>query len=244
MQRVAVITGAGAGIGRAAALGFAADGDRVAVVDRDASAAQAVVEQIAELGGTASAFAVDVTDAEGVRDLPGSVSAALGTPGVLVNCAGWDEIQPFAEADSEFWERVVAINLVGTIAMTHAFLAPLSETSGRLVNISSDAGRVGSSGETVYAGAKAGVIGFTKSVARELARDGVTANCVCPGPINTAFLAKNPPKLLEALARSIPARRIGEPEDVWPAIRFFASDAASYVTGQVLSVSGGLTMAG
>jgi 2-hydroxycyclohexanecarboxyl-CoA dehydrogenase len=244
MQRVAVVTGAGAGIGRAAALGFAGDGDLVAVVDRDAAAAGSVVDEITATGGTAAAFAVDVTDGGAVRSLPDAVGAVLGAPAVLVNCAGWDEIQPFEAADSAFWERVVAINLVGVIAMTHAFLGPLRECSGRLVNISSDAGRVGSSGETVYAGAKAGVIGFTKSVARELARDGVTANCVCPGPINTAFLAKNPPKLLESLARSIPARRIGEPEDVWPAIRFFASDAASYVTGQVLSVSGGLTMAG
>jgi 2-hydroxycyclohexanecarboxyl-CoA dehydrogenase len=241
---VAVVTGAGAGIGRAAAEGFAADGRAVAVVDRDEQAAEAVAASLTEAGHRAAAFAVDVTDGAAVRCLPDAIAVQLGPPTVLVNCAGWDEIQPFADADAAFWERVIAINLVGVIAMTHAFLGPLIEQSGRIVNISSDAGRVGSSGETVYAGAKAGVIGFTKSVAREVARHQVTANCVCPGPINTSFLAKNPPKLLEALSRSIPMRRIGEPEDVWPAIRFFASDAAGYVTGQVLSVSGGLTMAG
>jgi 2-hydroxycyclohexanecarboxyl-CoA dehydrogenase len=214
------------------------------VVDRDAGAAAAVASEITAAGGTASAFAVDVTDDPAVRALPQLVQDQLGPASVLVNCAGWDDIQPFADADAAFWQRVVAINLVGTIAVTHAFLAVLIERQGRLVNISSDAGRVGSSGETVYAGAKAGVIGFTKSVAREVAKHQVTANCVCPGPINTPFLAKNPPKLLDALSRSIPLRRIGEPEDVWPAVQFFASVAAGYVTGQVLSVSGGLTMHG
>jgi 2-hydroxycyclohexanecarboxyl-CoA dehydrogenase len=244
VSRVAVVTGAGAGIGRAAAVGFGRDGDSVAVVDRDEQAAASAVAEIVVAGGVAAPFAVDVSDGAAVAGLPEAVERELGPATVLVNCAGWDEIQPFVQTDSSFWERVVAINLVGVIAMTHAFLTPLCELHGRVINIASDAGRVGSSGETVYAGAKAGVIGFTKSVARELARHQVTANCVCPGPINTAFLAKNPPKLLEALSRSIPLRRIGEPEDVWPAIQFFASDAAAYVTGQVLSVSGGLTMAG
>jgi 2-hydroxycyclohexanecarboxyl-CoA dehydrogenase len=244
VDRVAVVTGAGSGIGRAAALGFGADGRAVAVVDRDGEAARSVVEEITAAGGVSAPFAVDVTDAAAVVALPAAVAAKLGPATTVVNCAGWDTIQPFADADADFWTRVIAINLTGVIAVTHAFLHILMEHQGRLVNISSDAGRVGSSGETVYAGAKAGVIGFTKSVARELARYQATANCVCPGPINTAFLAKNPPKLLESLTRAIPMRRIGEPEDVWPAIQFFASDAASYITGQVLSVSGGLTMAG
>jgi 2-hydroxycyclohexanecarboxyl-CoA dehydrogenase len=172
------------------------------------------------------------------------VVESLGAPSVLVNCAGWDEMRPFIDTGPEFWIRVLDINLRGVIAVTHAFYPHLVATRGRIVNVSSDAGRVGSSGETVYAGAKAGVIGFTKSTARELARAGVTVNCVCPGPINTAFLDKNPPKLRDALIRAIPMRRIGEPIDVWYAIRYFASPEASYVTGQVLSVSGGLTMCG
>ena len=229
MGRVAVITGAGSGIGRAAALGFAADGRSVAVVDRDEAAAAAVSAEIAAAGGESATFTVDVTDAASVAALPARVADQLGSAGIVVNCAGWDDIRPFSDADTDFWTRVVAINLTGVIAVTHAFLEPLIANEGRLINISSDAGRVGSSGETVYAGAKAGVIGFTKSVARELARHQVTANCVCPGPINTAFLAKNPAKLLESLTRAIPMRRIGEPADVWPAIQFFASDAASYV---------------
>jgi 2-hydroxycyclohexanecarboxyl-CoA dehydrogenase len=244
MKHVAVVTGAGAGIGRTAALGFGADGLAVAVVDRDPVAAAAVADEIAGSGGAAVALTADVTDMDAVAVLPAAVEAEFGPARVVVNCAGWDEIQPFADADAEFWTKVIAINLTGAIAVTHAFLDSLIRSQGRLVNISSDAGRVGSSGETVYAGAKAGVIGFTKSIAREVAKHQVTANCVCPGPINTAFLAKNPPKLLDSLARAIPMRRFGEPSDVWPAIQFFASDAASYITGQVLSVSGGLTMAG
>lgn len=244
MTNVVVVTGAGSGIGRTVALGFARDGHPVAVVDRDADAAASVADSIRDGLGTATSHAADVSDEEAVLALPAAVEASLGTPSIVVNCAGWDEIQPFADATPDFWRRVVAINLTGAIAVTHAFLPALSRPGGRLVNVSSDAGRVGSSGETVYAGAKAGIIGFTKSVARELARFDATANCVCPGPINTPFLAKNPPKLLEALARSIPLRRIGETEDVWPAIQFFASPGASYVTGQVLSVSGGLTMSG
>jgi 2-hydroxycyclohexanecarboxyl-CoA dehydrogenase len=225
-------------------LGFGADGRSVAVVDRDRHAAAVVADEIGAAGGVSAAFPVDVTDAAAVAALPDEVAAELGAPSIVVNCAGWDDIQPFADANAEFWTRVIAINLTGVIAVTHAFLQPLIQNQGRLINISSDAGRVGSSGETVYAGAKAGVIGFTKSVAREIARHQATANCVCPGPINTAFLAKNPANLLESLTRAIPMRRIGEPADVWPAIQFFASDAASYITGQVLSVSGGLTMAG
>jgi 2-hydroxycyclohexanecarboxyl-CoA dehydrogenase len=244
VKRITVVTGAGAGIGRAAALGFAADGHPVAVVDRDRAAADAVVAEIESSGGRGASFPVDVTSDADVAALPAAVGEALGPASVIVNCAGWDEIQPFSEADAAFWERVVAINLLGVISVTHAFLGTLVAHQGRLVNISSDAGRVGSSGETVYAGAKAGVIGFTKSIAREIARHGATANCVCPGPIDTAFLAKNPPKLLESLSRAIPMRRIGTPADVWPAIRFFAGDDAAYITGQVLSVSGGLTMAG
>ena len=241
---VVVVTGAASGIGRAVACGLAADGYVVAVADLDETGAAKVVVDIESARGSAASFGVDVASAESVQALAAAVRDRLGDTYALVNCAGWDDIKPFVDTDPALWTKVLNINLFGTVAMTHAFLPALLATQGRIINISSDAGRVGSSGETVYAGAKAGIIGFTKSVAREVARQGVTANCVCPGPINTPFLAKNGEKLLEALARAIPMRRIGEPEDVVGAIRYFASPGASYVTGQVLSVSGGLTMAG
>lgn len=242
--RVAVVTGAASGIGYAVARGLAADGYVVAAADLDLAGAEKVVAGIRESGGNAAAFGVDIASAEAVRSLASEVQNELGATYALVNCAGWDEIMPFAETDDALWQKVLAINLFGTIAMTHAFLEPLVASRGRIINISSDAGRVGSSGETVYAGAKAGIIGFTKSVAREVAGKGVTANCVCPGPVNTPFLAKNSERLREALVRAIPMRRIGEPEDVVGAVRYFASPGASYVTGQVLSISGGLTMSG
>lgn len=240
----AVVTGGAAGIGRALAQGFARAGYAVAVADRDVEGAEVTAAAIRDEGGRADAFDVDVASSESAVALAAAVTARLGPTYALVNCAGWDDIMPFRDTKPSLWSKVLDINLYGTIAMTHAFLDDLTRTHGRVINISSDAGRVGSSGETVYAGAKAGIIGFTKSVAREVARDGVTANCVCPGPINTAFLAKNGDKLLEALARAIPMRRVGEPEDVVGAVLFFASPAASYITGQVLSVSGGLTMNG
>jgi 2-hydroxycyclohexanecarboxyl-CoA dehydrogenase len=243
-EEIVVVTGAGSGIGAAAARGFGQDGYVVAVADIDQAMAEAVAEKIVADGGMATAVRVDVSDTDSVTDAVAGVLAQLGQPSVLVNCAGWDEIMPFVDTEPEFWKRVVAINLVGAVAMTHRLFGSLVATKGRLVNVSSDAGRVGSSGETVYAAAKAGMIGFTKSVAREFARHGVTANCVCPGPINTAFLDKNPPGLRDALAKAIPMRRVGEPADVWNAIRFFASRDSSYITGQVLSVSGGLTMSG
>lgn len=241
---VAVVTGAGSGIGRAIATGLAMDEYRVAIADLDRHSAERVADEIIDRRGDAQAFAVDVADNASVKSLAEEVRARLDPPTVLVSCAGWDEIQPFADTEPAFWDTVLSINLRGVIATTHSFYHDLISTSGRIVNVASDAGRVGSSGETVYAGAKAGVIGFTKSVARELARHQVTANCVCPGPINTPFLDKNPEKLRKSIERAVPMRRIGQPDDVWHAVRYFASPAASYVTGQVLSVSGGLTMNG
>ena len=162
-----------------------------------------------------------------------------------MNCAGWDETHAFVDTERAFWERVVAINLLGVVAVTHAFLPAMIERGGgRIVNVASDAGRVGSSGEAVYAGAKGGVIAFTKSVAREAARHGITANAVCPGPTDTPLFRAQDERLQEALVRAIPMRRAARPEEIAHAITFFASDAAGYITGQVLSVSGGLTMAG
>jgi 2-hydroxycyclohexanecarboxyl-CoA dehydrogenase len=239
-----VVTGAASGIGRALALGLAREGYAVALADIDSDGAALTEHQIRADGGTAEAFAVDVSSADSICALAKAVGEQMGETYALVNCAGWDDIRPFRDTDPQHWNAVLGINLFGVIAMTHAFLDPLTATAGRIVNIASDAGRVGSSGETVYAGAKAGVIGFTKSVAREVARDGVTANCICPGPVDTPFLMKNSEKLLASLVRAIPMGRIGEPEDLVAAVLYLASAGASYVTGQVLSVSGGLTMNG
>jgi 2-hydroxycyclohexanecarboxyl-CoA dehydrogenase len=178
-----------------------------------------------------------------------SIGQELGSVDVLVNNAGWDEMRPFVETDEAFWDRVIEINFKGCLRLTRATLPGMVERQwGRIVNIGSDAGRVGSSGESVYAGAKGGVIAFTKTIARESARAGVTANVVAPGPTRTPLLAsmtegEKSARLVESLERAVPMRRLGEPEDVAAAVGFLASDRAGYITGQTLSVSGGLTMA-
>jgi len=197
-------------------------------------------------GERVRAFAADVADERSVAALAAAVTRECGVPRVIVNCAGWDETHRFTDTDRPFWERVLAINLLGVVAVTHAFLAAMIERGGggRIVNVASDAGRVGSSGEAVYAGAKGGVIAFTKSLARETARHAITANAVCPGPTDTPLFRAQPEKLQQALERAVPMGRLGTPADVAEAIAYFASDGAGFVTGQVLSVSGGLTMAG
>jgi 2-hydroxycyclohexanecarboxyl-CoA dehydrogenase len=192
------------------------------------------------------AFVVDVSDEDSVTAFARGVLSDVGIPHVLVNCAGWDEARPFIETEPAFWHRVVGINLLGVVAVTHAFLQAMIEAGrgGRIVNVASDAARVGSSGETVYAGAKGGVVAFTKSVARETARYGITANAVCPGPTDTPLFRAQPERLQETLLKAVPMRRLAKPEDVAHAICFLASERSAYITGQVLSVSGGLTMAG
>ena len=178
-----------------------------------------------------------------VRD---EVIGAHRIPDVLVNAAGWDRIEPFMDNDDELWQTLTAINLLGPVRVSHAFLRPILDAGAdaRIINIASDAGRVGSSGETVYAGTKGGVIAFTKSLAREMARHRINVNCVCPGPTNTPLLHSMPEKLRDSLEKAIPFRRLAEPEEIADAVLFFASDRARYITGQVLSVNGGLTMAG
>jgi 2-hydroxycyclohexanecarboxyl-CoA dehydrogenase len=232
-ERVALVTGGARGIGRAIAQALAADGRRVAVAD--------LLE--ADVDG-ALAVALDITDPASVARAVGEVEQALGPVDILVNNAGWDEMRPFLETDEPFWDRVLDINLKGGLRMTKATVPGMVERGwGRVVNIGSDAGRVGSSMEAVYSAAKGGVIAFTKTLAREIARTGVTANTVCPGPTRTPMLAEMEPKMVERLERAVPMRRLGEPDDVAAAVAFLASERAGYITGQTLSVSGGLTMA-
>ena len=246
-----LVTGGGGGIGSALCHRFAAEGARVAVLDRAHDAAAKVADEIGAAAGTAMAVACDITDRAAVDAAVAQVAERFGPIDVLVNNAGWDLFVPFLDTVPDDWARLIDINLVGALNMHHAILPSMVERgSGRVVNISSDAARVGSSGEAVYAACKAGLIAFSKTLAREHSRHGITLNVVCPGPTDTALLATvtdtaaNPEKLREAFRRAIPLGRLGEPDDLAGAVLFFASSDASFVTGQVLSVSGGLTMAG
>ncbi|HTY32513.1 SDR family NAD(P)-dependent oxidoreductase [Mycobacterium sp.] len=241
--RLAVVTGAGSGIGRAVALAFAARGDRVVAADLDEAAAAATA---AKRPGLITALPVDVADPARVDAQRKRIRAELGVPTIVVNAAGWDRTDQFLNATPEFAAKVVAINYLGPVHVCSAFLPGMidAQAGGRVVNVASDAGRVGSAGETIYAGAKGGVIALTKSLAREMARHQITVNCVCPGPTDTPLFHAQPEKLKEALVKAIPFRRLARPEEVAAPVLFFASDAASFITGQVISVSGGLTMAG
>ena len=242
--RVAVVTGAGRGIGAAIAAELSVAHAAVAVWDVDGAAAKGTAGQ---LGGSALGLEVDVTDRAGVARGLATVEAELGAVDVLVNNAGIDKIEPFFDSEESTWERIVAVNLLGTIRCCHVVAPGMAERGwGRVVNIASDAGRVGSSGEVVYSGTKGGIIAFTKALAREVASRGVTVNCVCPGPTETALLqqvAAASEELYAGLAKAVPMRRTGQPTDIAPAVVFLASDGAGYITGQTLSVSGGLTMA-
>jgi 2-hydroxycyclohexanecarboxyl-CoA dehydrogenase len=249
--RVVIVTGAGGGIGGATARRFAEEGALVAALDRDHGTARHTAEAINDAGGRAAAIACDITDLERVRRVIDEIEAGLGPVDVLVNNAGWDVFKPFLETTPEEWQQLIDINLVGVLNMHYVVLPGMVERGyGRVVNVASDAARVGSSGEAVYAACKAGITGLTKTLAREHARHGITLNVVCPGPTDTnlfaGFLqgAGNPDKLRSAFERSVPLGRIGRPDDLPGAICFLSSDDASFVTGQTISVSGGLTMAG
>ncbi len=246
-DRVAVVTGGGRGIGAAICDALAATGARVAVWDLDGDTAKRTADAlIADYGTSSAAVQVDVTDADSIDAAVEQTERELGPVEVLVNNAGTDIFEPFLQSTPKAWDHVIAVNLLGTVACCHRVLPGMVERGyGRIVNIGSDAGRVGSSGEAVYSATKGGVIAFTKTVAREMASRGVTVNCVCPGPTDTVLfgqLGEANPKLYDALSRAIPLRRIGQPADIAPAVAFLASDAAGFVTGQTLSVSGGLTM--
>jgi 2-hydroxycyclohexanecarboxyl-CoA dehydrogenase len=245
--KVAVVTGAAGGIGAAIAAALAGAGAAVAVWDLDGGRAKEVAAGLGGRGGRGLGVDVDVTGRSSVKAATAATEAALGPVDLLVNNAGIDKIEPFLQSEEATWERIVAVNFLGTVRCCHVLVPGMVERgSGRVVNIASDAGRVGSSGEVVYSGTKGGVIAFSKALAREVAANGVTVNAVCPGPTDTALLdqvAEANQKLYDGLARAVPMRRIGQPADIAPAVVFLASDGAGYITGQTLSVSGGLTMA-
>lgn len=249
-ERVAFVTGGARGIGAAIATGLAEDGLAVAVADLLIEEATATANAINGRGGKAIAVEVNVTDSDSIAAGVAATKEQLGPVSVLVNNAGWDDLMPFLATDEEFWERVLDINFKGALRLTQATLPEMIEQKwGRIVNIGSDAGRVGSSLESVYSGAKGGIIAFTKTVAREVARKGVTANVVCPGPTDTPFLQEtvtkqgDANKVINAMTSAVPMKRLAQPEEIAAAVRFFAGASAGYVTGQTLSVSGGLTMA-
>jgi len=250
-DRTVVVTGGGGGIGGATCRRFANEGARVAVLDLNVTAAESVAAAIRAAGGQAAAFLCDITARDSVDAAVAAAEARFGPIDVLVNNAGWDVFQPFTKTQPAQWDKLIAINLIGALHMHHAVLPGMTaRKKGRIVNVASDAARVGSSGEAVYAACKGGLVAFSKTIAREHARHGITVNVVCPGPTDTALFAQykegagNPEKLMEAFTRAIPLGRIGQPDDLPGAIVFFASDDAAYITGQVLSVSGGLTMNG
>lgn len=250
-DKVALVTGAGGGIGAAICKRLAEEGCHVALFDRDADAARAAGKELQALGRRISTHVVDITDYHGVSDAVASISADQGGVDILVNNAGFDRFANFLDTEPELWDAIIDVNLRGTLNMHHVVLPGMRDRGwGRVVNIASDAARVGSSMEAVYSACKGGIVSFTKSVARELARSGVRLNVVCPGPTDTPLLAQfleggeDGAKIVKALERAVPMKRIGRPEDIPGIVAFLVSDDAEYITGQVISVSGGLTMHG
>jgi 2-hydroxycyclohexanecarboxyl-CoA dehydrogenase len=249
--RSVIVTGGGGAIGGAICRRFAGYGCKVGVFDKNAAAAEKVADAIRRGGGTAFVSPVDIADYGAVGEAVGACEAALGPTDILVNNAGWDRFANFIDTTPELWDQLIAINLRGPLNMTHVVLKGMAARGhGRIVNIASDAGRVGSSLEAVYSACKGGIIAFTKTVAREMARRGITLNAVCPGPTDTPLLAavagddERGQKIRAALVGAIPMKRVGQPEDIPGAVCFLASDDAAFITGQTISVSGGLTMHG
>ncbi len=250
LKTTAFITGAGSGIGRAIALRLAGDGARIAVADINADGAEQTTELVRAAGGVAAPVQVDISNFEAVRAAVQQATDQLGTVGILVNNAGWDRIEPFLQNSPDLWDKLIGINLKGPIHCCRAVLdGMIADGGGKIISISSDSARVGSTGEAVYAACKGGIISFSKTLARELARYKINVNVVCPGITDTALIKEvtGPEygkKVIDAVVRTIPFRRMGQPQEIAAAVAFFASPDAEFITGQVLSVSGGLTMAG
>lgn len=243
--KTALVTGGASGIGRATVLELARCGASVICADVNAGKGAELRQEATREGLPVGFTQVDLADPASIRRCADQVMSAHPRIDILVNAAGWNDIQPFVENAPDYMDRVIAINLGGTLHLTRALLpGMIAAGTGKIVNISSDAGRVGSTGETTYAAAKGGVIAFTKSLAREVARYSINVNCVCPGPTDTPMLQSRPDKLKEAFIRAIPFRRFAKPQEIADAVLFFASPRSDYITGQVLSVSGGLTFAG
>ena len=242
-DRTVVVTGGASGIGKATALLMASEGAHVFVGDVDEAGGRAVASAASGAGLKLEFFPLDLADGATIAEFAAQVHRRTPRLDGLVNGAGWDRIQPFLENPPDMWDRLIQINLMGAIRLTRAVLGPMvAAQAGKIVNISSDAGRVGSTGETVYAAAKGGLIAFTKSLAREVARYHLNVNCVCPGPTDTPLFQGQPERMKEALTRAIPFRRIAQPQEIAEAVMFFLGQRSDYITGQVLSVSGGLTM--
>ena len=246
MKRVALVTGAGSGIGRAICQSLGKSAASVIATDISEQGLTETLALVVNEGGECTSTLLDVTDS----DMVSKTVADIGQIDILVNCAGWDSLMPFLETDEAFWDRIIDLNFKGTLRMTQATLPGMIDRKwGRVVNIASDAALVGSSLEAVYSGAKGGVIAFGKTVAREMALHGITVNSVCPGATDTALLdeivgsSSDGQRVIDAMTRRVPMKRLGTPEDVAAAVSFLASEEAAYITGQTLSVSGGLTMA-
>ncbi|HEY5900395.1 MAG TPA: SDR family NAD(P)-dependent oxidoreductase [Burkholderiales bacterium] len=243
--KIAVVTGAASGIGRATAEAFALAGAKVVLGDINDEGGQTVAGGLQARGADAEFIRVDLTDPGSVEAFRDGALKKYGKVDIVASVAGWGKTEAFVKNTPEFWKKLIDLNLVGTIMVTRAFLDQMMErNSGKIITVASDAGRVGSLGETVYSGAKGGVIAFSKGLAREMARYNITVNCVCPGPTDTPLMAAVPDKIKEAFSRVTPMHRLAKPSEVADAILFFASNHSDFVTGQVLSVSGGLTMAG
>ncbi len=243
--QTALVTGGASGIGKATVLTLARSGASVICADVNEAGSAALVRAATAAGLAVEAVGIDLADAAATRRTAAAVLARRGRVDILVNGAGWGGIQPYMDTPPDVMDRLIAINLAGPVHLTQALLAPMiAANRGKIINVASDAGRVGSSGETVYAAAKGGIISFTKSLASEVSRYAINVNCVCPGPTDTPMLATRAEKMREAFLKAIPFHRFAKPEEIADAILFFASERSSYVTGQILSVSGGLTFAG